>query len=79
MVEETTAASHGLKSDIERLSISVDAFDLGERPEVGASAAKRQKPLSMTKASPQPRRVTTRGGALPKEQVAQIEEGWEEF
>jgi methyl-accepting chemotaxis protein len=33
----------------------------------------------MTKASPQPRRVTTRGGALPKEQVAQIEEGWEEF
>ena len=78
MVEETTAASHGLKSDIERLSMSVDAFDLGERPAVAAST-KRTKPLSTSKASPQPRRVTTRGGALPKEQVAQVEEGWEEF
>ena len=79
MVEETTAASHGLKSDIERLSMSVDAFDLGELPDVGASAAKRAKPLSTTKASPQQRRVATRGSAVPKEQVAQIEDGWEEF
>ncbi|MBG0808625.1 methyl-accepting chemotaxis protein [Methylosinus sp. H3A] len=79
MVEETTAASHGLKSDIERLSMSVDAFDLGERPEVVASAGKRTKPPSTTKAPQQQRRVTTRGGALAKEQVARIEEGWEEF
>lgn len=79
MVEETTAASHGLKSDIERLATSVAAFDLGERGEAADFAPKRQKPLSTNKAPPQPRRVTTRGGALPKEQPAQVEEGWEEF
>ncbi|WP_244594635.1 methyl-accepting chemotaxis protein [Methylosinus sporium] len=78
MVEETTAASHGLKSDIERLSISVAAFDLGERPESGAGAVKRMKPQSASKTSPQ-RRVAARGAALPKEQATPIEEGWEEF
>lgn len=76
MVEETTAASHGLKNDIERLSISVRAFDLGEAP-IEAPTAMRAKPQSTTKA-PQ-WRAATRGGALPKERIAQIEEGWEEF
>jgi len=77
MVEETTAASHGLKSDIERLSASVGAFDLGERARTEAPTVKRSKPQSTI--TPPQRRAATRGGALPKEQVAQIEEGWEEF
>ncbi|PWB82598.1 MAG: methyl-accepting chemotaxis protein [Methylocystaceae bacterium] len=83
MVEETTAASHGLRQDIEQLTRSISTFDLG--PEGGVEELKprrglgsRERPKSS--ARPQLKQLAQRGSsAAPKEQVAPVDQNWEEF
>ncbi|WP_166143689.1 methyl-accepting chemotaxis protein [Methylosinus sp. RM1] len=64
MVEETTAASHGLRRETEALTRSVASFALGDRPAPAPRAA-----LKTVSAG--------RGGAARKPKAAQ--DDWEEF
>ncbi|MBU3889887.1 methyl-accepting chemotaxis protein [Methylosinus sp. KRF6] len=64
MVEETTAASHGLRRETEALTRSVASFTLGDRPAPAPRAA-----LKTVSAG--------RGGAARKPKAAQ--DDWEEF
>ncbi len=85
MVEETTAASHGLRHDIEQLTNSISAFDLGRDNGVEETRTRRGSAAKET-ARPSPARTQRKSvsvprgsSAAPKEQIASLEQNWEEF
>ena len=82
MVEQATAASHGLSEEAQELARLVGQFRIGER--VSAPVLRRAVP----KAAPKPRVVTTSARkvvALPRQDkakqpsMARAAEGWSEF
>lgn len=84
MVEETTAASHGLRHDIEQLTKSIAIFDLGA--ERGAEDKRTRRGFEAREPKPSSARPQRRGFSVPrgssaalKEQAASIEQNWEEF
>ncbi|MBY6240580.1 methyl-accepting chemotaxis protein [Methylosinus sp. Sm6] len=83
MVEETTASSHGLKYDIERLAESIATFELGDDDIVESHAARRgaEAPAPRLAARTQRgARPAHRGSAVALQaQESQSEHSWEEF
>jgi methyl-accepting chemotaxis protein len=82
MVEETTASSHGLKHDIERLAESVATFDLGDVGKIESFAARRSAdaPRAATARATRGARPAPRGSAVALQaQEAPTEQSWEEF
>ncbi|BGE87445.1 hypothetical protein Ms3S1_38810 [Methylosinus sp. 3S-1] len=81
MVEETTASSHGLKYDIERLADSIATFDLGDTGNVETLASRRsaEAPRAAPRAA-RSQRPAARGSAVAAQaQEAAPEQNWEEF
>ncbi|MCW6513166.1 methyl-accepting chemotaxis protein [Lichenifustis flavocetrariae] len=82
MVEESTAASHGLAKEAEELARLMSRFDLGQKP---VSSAQNSQPRSVARPTNSARLVRApalkasgRGGAALKPQPA-VESDWEEF
>jgi len=81
IVEETTAASHGLAREIEKLLDLVGRFETGH--ELASEPAHREAPAAATQSKTRPalKAVSTRGvpAAVRKLEAIANEQGWEEF
>ncbi|WP_374574337.1 methyl-accepting chemotaxis protein [Phenylobacterium sp.] len=76
MVEESTAAAHGLNSEADSLANSVGRFRLGEPP-AASRAGPRPATPSQPRPTPQLRTTAATGSAAPK--MEPEADGWEEF
>ncbi|WP_237480174.1 methyl-accepting chemotaxis protein [Lichenibacterium dinghuense] len=80
MVEETTAATHGLSAEAEQLSGLLSRFDVGQAASAMPARPARAAPRAPSRpATVTALRTTGRGGAALKPQAAPAEDGWEEF
>jgi methyl-accepting chemotaxis protein len=80
IVEETTAASHGLAREIEKLLELVGRFDTGR--DISADAPEREsRSASQPRTRPALKTISTRGApaAVRKLEAVANEQGWEEF
>jgi methyl-accepting chemotaxis protein len=81
VVEETTAASHGLAREIEKLLELVGRFETGQ--DLAAELTRREARTTAThgKTRPALKTVSTRGtpAAVRKLEAIANEQGWEEF
>ena len=78
-VEETTAASHGLAREIEKLLELVGRFETGQ--DLAAEVTHRERTNATQKTRPALKTVSTRGvpSAVRKLEAIANEQGWEEF
>jgi methyl-accepting chemotaxis protein len=84
MVEETTAASHSLRKEVEDLAETVLMFRVNPRFREADDSARGRRPRassSSSKTLPALKRVSTRGGsaAVRARDVEPDAQGWEEF
>ncbi len=79
VVEETTAASHGLAREIEKLLELVGRFETGQ--DLAAEVTHRERTNATQKTRPALKTVSTRGvpSAVRKLEAIANEQGWEEF
>ncbi len=80
MVEQTTAACHGLADEAHELSRLISGFDVGENGVV-QPAGRRAAPKIATKrtAAPQPAMKTLSQGGGAARKLEPVADGWEEF
>ena len=80
MVEQSTAASHGLAHDTAELDRLTAKFRIGEAKQPVPPATRRQTPAAPAVAAPaKPRARTSRRGGLAVVPTAEAAESWEEF
>jgi methyl-accepting chemotaxis protein len=80
IVEETTAASHGLAREIEKLLDLVGRFETGQEP-AAEPIHREARTATQNKTRPALKTVSTRGmpAAVRKLEAIANEQGWEEF
>lgn len=81
IVEETTAASHGLAREIEKLLELVSRFETGQEPAAEPPHRDSRPATTNGKTRPALKTVSTRGtpAAVRKLEAIANEQGWEEF
>ena len=82
MVEETTAATHSLKSQTAELSRQVATFSISGRASAPAAQAPAPAPASTPRAAPAPRPASRPGASAPVSRggaAVAVKDEWEEF
>ncbi|MBI1867647.1 MAG: HAMP domain-containing protein [Methylocystis sp.] len=81
MVEETTAASHNLRQEMEALVHSVASFQIGHGASAKTTTAAPRQPAKPSFATPRPelKWSASGGGAVRKADAAPAQDDWEEF